>query len=89
MSLKSVLNPKRKEPRLAVVVSKKVSKRAPERNRIRRRLYEAVRLEWPRFQITQDMVLTVFDERVATMSSEDLKKAVNDLLTQSGMFMPK
>lgn len=71
--------------RLAVVVSRKVSKSAVVRNRIRRRIYEIVRLAriesgvpWP-----ADMVLTVFDDQPATMSAETLQGAVKGLLKKA------
>ena len=75
----------RNDYRLAVVVSKKVSKSAVVRNRIRRRLYELVReirketeQSWP-----NDIVLTVFDESVAKMPPEQLRSAVTKLLQKS------
>ena len=68
--------------RLSVVVSKKVSKSAVVRNRIRRRVYEVVRLtrpatanDWP-----IDMSITIFDDSVAEMPSEKLSNAVLQLL---------
>lgn len=69
--------------RLAVVVSKKVSKSAVVRNRIRRRLYESIRrykadAVWP-----YDMVVTVFDPSLATMSAVDVDKEVSDLLQKA------
>lgn len=76
---------KRDDYRLAIVVSKKVSKSAVVRNRIRRRLYEVVRLlkaeketVWP-----FDMVLTVYDERLATIPSEELREGVVRLLSKT------
>lgn len=71
--------------RLAVVVSRKVSKAAVVRNRIRRRLYEAVR----KMRITEaspwphDMILSVFDERLATMPAEQLQNLVASLLKKA------
>lgn len=58
--------------RVAVVVSKKVAKSAPDRNRIRRRLYEAIRVLAPKYITNQDMVLTVFDNRLLTIESSEL-----------------
>lgn len=76
-----------KDYRLAVVVSKKVSKSAVVRNRIRRRIYEIVRLHrkeagtpWP-----VDLVISVFEERIATMPPEELKAQVLKLLQKSGL----
>lgn len=76
---------KRADYRLAVVVSKKVSKSAVVRNRIRRRLYEIIRLlkdeqriDWP-----FDMVLVVYDDRAAKVSSEELREEVVRLLSKT------
>ncbi len=86
LSLKTVENLRRKESRLAVVVSKKITKKAPERNRIRRRLYEAVRLQWPNIKPGSDIVITVFDERIGTISSEELTGLVQELLTSAKLL---
>ena len=84
MSLKFVKS-KKDDYRLSVIVSKKVSKSAVVRNRIRRRLYEIVRLErkasiqnWP-----YDMAITVYDEKIAGLPHEDLKKQVQKLLQKT------
>lgn len=83
-SLKYVRNEKRKNYRLAVVVSKKVHKSAVRRNRIRRRLYEAMRLQATDIP-AYDMVLTVFHEQVADMPSDELTKMVKAQLRQAGI----
>lgn len=85
-SLKYISNPRRDSSRLAVVVAKKVSKKAPVRNRIRRRLYEAVRLHWPMLKPGQDMIITVFDENVANISPTELNKIVVELLTKADLY---
>ncbi len=84
MSLRYVQS-RSKDYRLAVVVSKKVSKSAVVRNRIRRRIYEVVRLykvkagvEWP-----YDLVITVFDDRVAEMPPVELEKLIAGLLQKA------
>jgi len=82
-SLKFTENPKRSEYRLAVVVSKKVSKSAVVRNRIRRRIYEAVRLEAPGMRGPFDMVMTVFNEQVATVPAPDITRLVRAQLKQA------
>lgn len=73
---------KRKDYRLAVVVSRKVSKSAVKRNRIRRRIYEIVRLNrkeknqpWP-----VDIVVTVFDEKAATVPPDELREKLSKML---------
>lgn len=82
-ALKFAANSKREEYRLAVVVSKKVSKSAVVRNRIRRRIYEAVRLEAPDFKASYDMVFTIFNEQVATIPSAEITKLVRAQLKQA------
>lgn len=82
-ALKYAPNNRRSEYRLAIVVSKKVHKSAVVRNRIRRRLYEAFRLESSAFKAPHDLVLTVFNEQVATISAEDVRKMVHAQLKQA------
>ena len=56
-----------------------------KRNRIRRRIYEVVR----RFRKETDkswefdLVLTVFDEQIATMLAPELEKAVKELFQKA------
>ena len=71
--------------RLSVIVSKKVSKSAVVRNRIRRRIYEIFRVmkkassvKWP-----YDMALTVYDERISSMSHNELHELIEKLLKKS------
>jgi|AntRauTorcE11897_2_1112592.scaffolds.fasta_scaffold00129_40 ribonuclease P protein component len=87
-SLKYMRNDRRQHYRLAVVVSKKVHKSAVKRNRIRRRLYEAVRLLEPRITQPYDIVLTVFHENVATIPAEEVRKLVFTQLKQAGIIDP-
>lgn len=69
--------------RLSVVVSKKVSKSAVVRNRIRRRLYEIIRIMDKEGCLPQkDIILTVFDESIATMDGEELQKILTKLVSQ-------
>lgn len=76
-----------KDYRLAIVVSRKVSKSAVTRNRIRRRIYEIVRLarkesakEWP-----VDMIISVFDDKAAKQPQEELKRSIYSLLGKAGL----
>lgn len=79
ISLRYVARPGGKPYRVAVVVSRKVSKSAVKRNRIRRRLYEVVRRCSATPQST-DMIFTVFNDRVCDMPSDDLGREVEKLL---------
>lgn len=85
-NLKYVLNDRRSEYRLAVVISKKVSKSAVKRNRIRRRVYEVVRLEGERIAKPYDMVVTVFQEKAASIPYERLQKEVVELMKKAGII---
>lgn len=82
-AMKFTPNDRRKDYRLAVVVSKKVHKSAVVRNRIRRRLYEAFRLESPAITGPYDIVVTVFNEQLATISGDEVKKLVHAQLKQA------
>jgi len=79
-NLKYSLNRRRKSYRLAVVVSKKISKSAVVRNRIRRRIFEIVRLHQDVLLLPYDMVYVVFDIRVATMPAVELQVAIQKQL---------
>ena len=59
LTVKYVANRRRRMPRIAVVVSKKVHKSAVGRNRIRRRVYEILRQHVPYFTGVYDVVLVV------------------------------
>jgi ribonuclease P protein component len=72
-AIKSIVNPRRKKYRVAVVVSKKVSKSAVRRNRIRRRLYEAVRALDDKIIQPYDIVITVFHDSVVEEPYESLQ----------------
>src|SRR5438270_1104569 len=72
-AIKAMPNPKRQSYRLAVVVSRKVSKSAVERNRIRRRLYELVRESEGQISRPYDIVITVFHASLAQAPPADLR----------------
>ena len=69
--------------RFAVVVSKKVLKSAVGRNRIRRRVYEAIRLELPNFKTPQDSIFVIYNRDVKEMPFSELRKTIHDLLKES------
>ncbi len=71
-SLKYIRHSKGDYYRCAVVVSKKVSKSAVVRNRIRRRLYELFRLYLDE-QTPFDVVCSVFSDQVASMPADELR----------------
>ncbi len=70
----------RKKQRFAVVISKKVLKSAVGRNRIRRRVYEAIRLEREAITKPVDCIFIVYSKEVATMDFCELRGIVRSLL---------
>jgi ribonuclease P protein component len=78
-------NQRRTEYRAAVIVSRKVHKSAVRRNRIRRRLYEIIRLQSPHITEPYDIVLTVFSDQLADMPAEKLTELVVGLLRKAAV----
>ena len=79
-SIKAAKNDKQQNYRLAVVVSKKVSKSAVTRNRIRRRIYEIVRANHNNITQPLDIIVTVHNPVVADMPADELKSSFEQLL---------
>lgn len=73
----------RKMQRFGVVVSKKVLKSAVGRNRIRRRIYEALRLEIPDFTESMDCLFVIYNKSVAEMPFRELRRFLRELLDRS------
>ena len=73
----------RGKQRFAVVVSKKVLKSAVGRNRIRRRVYEAIRLEQAKIGKPVDCIFNVYNREVATMEFSELRNLVSSLLKEA------
>lgn len=86
MALKYVRGNRTARCRVAVVVSKKVSKSAVVRNRIRRRIYEAVRLRIGGQSPAFDLAFMVYDARLATDSPEVLQETVDTLLKKASFI---
>ncbi|MBR0479994.1 ribonuclease P protein component [Candidatus Saccharibacteria bacterium] len=69
--------------RVAVVVSKKVEKTAVRRNRIRRRVYEAIRKNFELVPKRTDYVLVVYSKEVGKMDFSELEKLLGELVEES------
>jgi ribonuclease P protein component len=85
-AVRSVLNPRRQHYRLAVVISRKVSKSAIKRNRIRRRLYEIVRQLGPAISQPYDIVITVYHETAWDEPPASLASQVKKQLEEAGVI---
>jgi ribonuclease P protein component len=88
-AIKFIKNARLDSYRLAIVVSKKVSKSAVVRNKIRRRLYEAIRLQEAKIVQPYDIVMTVFHEDIASLPVDQLQRMVHAQLRQAGILPPK
>lgn len=85
-SVRVIENKRSPHFRVAVVVSRKVNKSAVVRNKIRRRLYEAVRKERSRILAPHDIVISVFHDSVATTPIEQISRQLNRQLSEAGVF---
>jgi ribonuclease P protein component len=86
ITIKRTSNARRKTSRFAVIVSKKVHKSAVGRNRIRRRLYEIIRLEMPKMTSAHDVAVMVFSSEVLAMPAPELTEMVQQLFTQANLY---
>jgi len=84
--LKFVFNPRRTTHRVSVAVSRKVSKSAVVRNRIRRRLYEQVRSIEGHITKPYDMLFIVQDAGLAEAEAADVGGRVQALMAKSGVI---
>ena len=73
---------KKQRQRYAVVVSKKVLKTAVGRNRIRRRLYEAIRLEFDP-TIKLDCIFVIYSKDFLKMDFEKIRAQIGELLAKA------
>ncbi len=83
VNLRWAPRPAGKPYRVAVVVSRKVSKSAVTRNRIRRRIYAAVHGMDKDVRPGMDLVFTVFSDKVASIPADELRATVAELLLKS------
>ncbi len=86
IAIKYLVNPRRHSYRAAVVVSRKTSKSAVVRNRIRRRVYEVIRGLEPDIAQPYDIVVTVFSDQVASLAAEDLRQGLQDQFMKAGII---
>lgn len=84
-SVRHARNPRRNTYRAAVVVSKKISKSAVTRNRIRRRLYEVLRAHEESIEAPHDVVITVYGGSVLEAPFEQLSRELGGQLQKAGV----
>ncbi len=69
--------------RVAVVVSKKVEKSAVKRNRIRRRIYEVLRIYFESIPKKRDYIFVVYTKDLYNMKHDELEKIIGKLVSES------
>jgi ribonuclease P protein component len=79
-TIKYVVNSHRKNPRVAVVVSKKIIKSAVGRNRIRRRIYEYMRQRLSDLNNIYDIVIIASSAELQNMAYIELTSQLDGLL---------
>ena len=82
-STKYVFNSRRSKYRLAVVVNKKVNKSAVVRNKIRRQVYEVVRLISSQIKNPCDIVITIFSDQILEVTNTELTIMIKTQLKQA------
>jgi ribonuclease P protein component len=83
--IRFIANPHRKQPRVAVVISKKVLKSAVRRNIIRRRVYEIIRQKLPYLNGVYDIAIIILSSELLAVSHNDLSEQLDQLFDQAGM----
>jgi ribonuclease P protein component len=88
IGLRVAPRPKGKSYRVAVVVSKKIHKSAVVRNRIRRRVYEAVRKS-DSVPSESELIFTVFSDKLKDIEAGELNSVVEELLNKAQQRLKK
>lgn len=70
---------------MAVVVSKKISKKSAVRNRIKRQTVEALRREWSKIQPGFDLIFIARTD-ISQMKPEQLELELRQLLEKAGVY---
>ena len=68
------------------MVSKKVVKSAVKRNRIRRRMYEAIRSELPKLEPRSDIVFIVVSPELLTIEYDAIHAAITSSCAQADLY---
>jgi ribonuclease P protein component len=85
-TIKYVSNSHRTHPRFSVVVSKKVIKSAVGRNRIRRRLYEYLRLNTERLDGVYDIVIICTSAELRVLPYAQIAEQLDQLFDKASLY---
>jgi ribonuclease P protein component len=86
LSVRVAQNTRREHSRATVVVSKKVFKAAPKRNRVRRRVYEALRTNWQHILPRHDILISIYDTSWLDCSAEELQAELRHALQTAHLW---
>lgn len=86
LGLHYINNSNRVHSRFAVVISKKIYKSAVKRNRLRRRIFEIIRLELDHIKSPYDYIITVFTPELLLIDQAKLRQQLLDLLAKDGLI---
>ena len=86
LTIKWVKNTHRSKSRISVVVSKKVIKSAIGRNRIRRRIYEYMRIHLDQLNDVYDIVVITTSPELKDIPYVDLSTQLDTLLNKAGVY---
>lgn len=89
VTLKYVPNKHRETSRFAVVISKKTLKSAVRRNRIRRRVYEQVRLRMSDLKAVYDIVFIVTSSDFMNLSHLEMTQQIDELFAGARIINKK
>lgn len=76
----------RNKQRYAVVVSKKILKSAVGRNRIRRRVYEAIRAELPKVEKPVDCIFIIYSKDILDIDYKEMRSLIHNLLKEANII---
>jgi len=85
VTIKVISNQHRKQTRIAVVVSKKIFKKAVQRNRVRRQIYEYARQRLLESQDIHDIAIIVSSGEILTTPHTEMTEMLNQLFIQAGL----
>lgn len=86
ITVKYIVNPRRKNSRFSVIISKKVMKSAVRRNRLRRQIYEIIRQEIPTLKDHHDVAVMVFSGEAFSTEYTSLLKMMKNIFSQAGLY---
>jgi ribonuclease P protein component len=85
-TIKYVPNTRRTHPRFSVVVSKKVIKSAVGRNRIRRRMYEYLRLHAEDLVSVHDVVIICTSAELRVLPYAQISEQLDQLFSKAHLY---